>query len=461
MVWRPREIIRDRSFYMLFYSLTIIYHILLGIFNMHIKSPALMNKKRGNFFMPQLKMDLDTLLQSSTEHIEIIHEYKGDGWITLANKKGKYKQRHYKYEKLVEELQEVIDVVNVYVSQNTFYKPQRRIETLRQLRACYIDLDCYKTKYSKDAVIYLLEKDYFNTKIPRPNLVINSGRGLYLIWLIEPVPYMALPLWRVIQKYLYEQIKEFGADKMAIDPTRVLRLVGTINAKTNTRVEIIDTYDYRYTLREIQQEYLPELNPNKEKKKGRPKKIVSLFNEYSLYHARILDITKLCELREWELEGYREVILFLYRYWTCCFTEDPSEALERAIELNDQFKPPLPSREVEKDTESAENAYKSNKKEYKYKNSTLIELLGITEEEQRYLRSIIGTREKYRRNNERRTPRNKEGLTSREQSKQDKVKQIKKLLKKGYKQVEIAKLVGISKGRVSQYIKEFNLKQKV
>ena len=78
-------------------------------------------------------------------------------------------------------------------------------------------------------------------------------------------------------------------------------------------------HSYKYRLRDIQEEYLPEITEKKEKKKGRPKKIVSLYTEYSLYHARILDITKICELRDYDVKGHRELILFLYRYFTCCF----------------------------------------------------------------------------------------------------------------------------------------------
>ena len=79
------------------------------------------------------------------------------------------------------------------------------------------------------------------------------------------------------------------------------------------------------------------MKEKKEKKKGRPKKIVSLFNEYSLYHARVLDIIKICELRDYDVKGHRELILFLYRYFTCCFIQDPEEALQKALELIEQY----------------------------------------------------------------------------------------------------------------------------
>lgn len=46
-------------------------------------------------------------------------------------------------------------------------------------------------------------------------------------------------------------------------------------------------------------------------------------------------------------------------------------------------------------------------------------MLYITYEEQRHLKMIIGTQEKYRRNNERRTPRNENGLTKKQQELED------------------------------------------
>ncbi|MGS6898332.1 hypothetical protein AB7090_018910, partial [Clostridioides difficile] len=229
--------------------------------------------------------------------------------------------------------------------------------------------------------------------------------------------------------------------------------------KTQTEVKIIDYDGYTYTLKEIQENYLPELKEKKQKSKGRPKKVISLFNEYSLYHARLNDLIKICELRSYDMEGCREVTLFLYRYFTCCFMEDEVQALECTLELNKQFVKPLKENEVVKHTKSAETAYKVKK--YKFKNSTLIDLLGITEEEQKYLKSIIGKNEKYIRNNMRRQEnrRNENGLTNREQEKQDKIKLVKKLYEKGYKQVEISEKLQLTKGRVSQIIKELKLKK--
>ncbi|WP_053954670.1 hypothetical protein [Inediibacterium massiliense] len=396
--------------------------------------------------------------EEMSKHIKILHELKGDGWITLSSKiQNHYQQHHYKYTKLFIELQGLIEFENIYVSQNTFYKPQRRIENIRQIRACYVDIDCYRKNYKKEQVLFFIN-EIIGEKIPRPNLVIDSGRGLNLIWRIDPVPYQALSLWSAIENYLYEQLKEWGADRVATDPTRILRISGTINSKTKAPVRLIETYEHIYTLREIQNEYLPELSPKKIKNhKGRPKKVVSLFNQYTLYHARLMDLVKICELRHYKIKDYhmREIILFLYRYWTCCFEKDTKEALERSLELNQEFDYPLSEREVIRNTKSAEKAFLSKDKEYKYTNKTLIEMLEITEEEQKHLKTIIGTKEKYRRKNYKRNAkrRNEKGLTQREQAKQEKIKKIKALSAQGLTLNEIASVIGIHKATVSKYLK--------
>lgn len=360
-------------------------------------------------------------------NLNYLDKVHGDskGWITksVISKDG-YSQYHYKYLELKN-----MDMTgnNTYISLNTFYKPQRRIETVKELNALYIDLDCYNTEFTKNQIVMDLEENYFNRNIPIPNFVIDSGRGLYLIWLINKVPYKALPLWKAIEEYLYKQLKHFGADRKALDCTRILRVPGSNNSKSNTVVKILDEYDYVYDLREIQQGFLPELEPNK-KKKGRPNKINFIFRERSLYNARIQDITKLCELREYNLKGHREVILFLYRYWLCSFTDDIEKALEDTLELNSMFTYPLSEREVIKATKSAEKCYKDQIKEYKYKNETLIELLEITEEEQHHMLTII-SKDEYKRRKRIRNKNSYDSVKAKEKY-QDQLKAKGKLTKK-------------------------------
>lgn len=54
---------------------------------------------------------------------------------------------------------------------------------------------------------------------------------------------MAIPLWDAVQRHINNALKEFGADANALDPTRVLRVVGTKNSKRQSTVGILDMYD--------------------------------------------------------------------------------------------------------------------------------------------------------------------------------------------------------------------------
>ena len=395
-------------------------------------------------------------LSLSVKYINIIH---GDskGWITKAKICDKeYKQWHYKYKDLIELK---FDEDNVYITLNTFYKTYRRIECIKELNALFIDLDIYKTGFTKEQILINLNENYFKQSMPIPNFIIDSGRGLYLIWLIKKVPSMALPLWKAVEEYFYKTLKEFGADRQALDATRILRVPGSFNSKTHTEIKIIDNYDYLYELREIQSEYMPELSEKAPVRRGRPKKVKYIFRERSLYYARIMDIIKLCELREYDLKGHRELILFLYRYYLCYFTEDVEKALYDTLELNSMFKQPLAEKEVTRATKSAETVFKKENKDYKYKNETLINLLEISDEEQREMITIIDDEEYKRRkrlrnkklyNSEKAKEKYKDKLIKNgEITKEEKIslrrEKIKDLLAKGLKQKEIYALLNISK----------------
>lgn len=390
---------------------------------------------------------------NDTKHyLEIIHG-ESKGWISRVEINSIFRQWHYKFENL---LKQEFKMENVYITLNTFYNTRRRIEYLKELNAHFIDLDIYKTKFSKEQILMNLNENYFNKSIPRPNLILDSGRGLYLIWIINSVPSKALPLWKAVEEHLYNNLKEFGADRQALDPTRILRVPGSINSKSKTRVKILDKYDYIYDLREIQKEFLPELKP-KEKKKGRPKKINYIFRERSLYYARIQDITKLCELRKYNLKGHRELVLFLYRYYLCSFTEDVKKSLEDVLELNSMFREPLMETEVKRATRSAEKCYLSKDKQYRYKNETLIDILEITEEEEKHMTTIISKKEYKRRNNEYNKNKYKEklkleGNMSKKEELEQTREKIKSLRAKGLKNKEICSELDLAESTLKRHI---------
>lgn len=422
-------------------------------------------------------------IDAAQHHILFHHDPETtDGYITIARKDsntGHFEQFYYRPNDLANHLTQVLGE-DVFFSQNTFYRKARRIETIRQLRSLYVDLDFYIFNYNPEWILGKLEHEFYGQTIPEPNLIIFSGQGIVLIWMIDPVPYKALPLWQAVQNHLIKELKPLGGDPKAADAARVFRIAGSTSSKNGNQVSVNYRHDYRYGLRDIQYDYLPELTPKQDKPKpGRKKKILHLFNVYSLHAARLRDLAKLVELRQGEMEGYRETTLFLYRYWTCCFTGDAQEALVQTLDFNQTFTRPLSQKEASKATVSAQKAWtakndaEANERAkamgypgagYRISNAKLISWLGITEEEQKHLSTIIGPKEKRSRD-----------LKAKEQQRRDagmrpmaeynkeraEVKMTKKeILQKAMEENptasirKLAEITGISKSHVSDLKKE-------
>lgn len=347
---------------------------------------------------------------------------------------------------------------NIYFSLNTFSKCSRRMEHLCEITSCYLDIDYYNTDYTKEQVLGNIDILIKDGDIPCPTFIVDSGRGLYLIWHLKRLPKQALPTWRTFQEYLYTQLKAFGADRKSLDASRIFRIDGSINSKSNKKVQVIAYREIRYDLHQLEKKYMPSLYAyKKSKKQGTSKQkkgsLLYYFNYHSLYYNRLLDLARLCEIREYDLKPYhcRETILFLYRYYSCCYTNDPEQGLEDTLELNSLFKDPLPTWEVERATKSAEKAAKIKK--YNYRNQTLIDLLSISEAEEKNLNVIISQKEKYARNNEKRKAKRRAdtGFTLKEKEKLDNICMILDLKSKGMLQKEVAKSTGLSIRTVKNY----------
>ena len=390
-------------------------------------------------------------------YINTLHK-DSEGYITVAKMGNRWQQYYFEG---INDLSINLKGKDVYISQNTFNNKSRRLIHLKELKALYIDIDCYKMNLSKEAVKYFMENDLYG-QIPVPNMLIDSGRGLYYIIFLENTMAEELPKWQLVEKYLYEKLKDLGADNKALDATRVLRVTGTVNSKNNSIVKVIDTYDYQYTLDEIIENYIPEIiedrkekqKPKGVRKKGRKKKFVSLFTLYKLYYTRFKDIKKLVEIRNYEMTGYREVTLFLLRYFMNVYHGDDDLVMEEILEINNSFTEPLEKDEVFKATLSG--ATRATENVYKYSNDKLIKLLDITPLEQKEMATIISKTEKYYRNNKNRrnNRRNEEGLTNKEAERIKNEKDILELKRKKYTLKQISKELNLS----ISYVKKISMK---
>lgn len=411
-----------------------------------------------------------------------IFDESTDGYIQLIKLSDRKAIKIYntEYKSLRTIVEEVIGEEDIYISSNTYYKPKRSTSYIRQFRALYIDLDL--KEHPKSGTVYAIYDLVQDNKIPMPSMIVDSGRGLHLYWRIENAPYGAIQTWQELEDYLYNQLKDLGADIKATDGARVLRLPNTINSRNKAKCKVvIINGDIRYSMYDLREQYLNykpkrgyQLQFEQTKEVKKQGTVSRLFNSYTLHLARANDIKKLCELRNYKVKGYRNFILHCYAYWEGIYTRDPEELANKVIELNNAFKPPIKANEVKAILRCVpkaiakfieyEQGIRSGKVKrvskgmkdkggYWYKNSTLIEALDITPEEQVAMETIIGMEEKYRRNNERRTPRNEAGLTPREQAKQELIQKVKKLKAEGLKQKDIAERLSITKGTVSKYLK--------
>ena len=219
------------------------------------------------------------------------------------------RQRSYRLDLLPQVLAALDRHNDTYISQAEFFKPNRRLVNLWRLGLAFVDLDTYQTKWGSrtpEEVSLSVRTFLHDEGIPAASLIVSSGRGLYLKWLFEtPIPQSALPRWNAVQRELVERLQRFGADPMAKDASRVLRLVQTVHAKTGDVVSVLHVEEAewepkRYGFDRLAGAVLPVERPQSQKDiSRRPFKVVEggLGRERSLAWARLTDLRLLQDIR--------------------------------------------------------------------------------------------------------------------------------------------------------------------
>ena len=431
--------------------------------------------------MNSLKMN--TNLSSELYYQHLFRE-ELSGYIEVNKQFKDYKYAN-KYDELLSIANELEGEEDIFITLNTTFNAKRRIENLRQLRCLYIDID-FDNKDKSDCevrqIIYEIYNRYLDSIIPFPTIINRSGGGLHLYWIIDNAPKQALYIWQELEDYLYHKLKDLGADKKATDCIRLLRLPSTINSKYNKECKVIFVDEnYKYTLYELAEDYLRKISkskyaPRKKTTKKEQTKIIKnrLYSSYSLHYNRMLDLEQLLELRNYDIKGERNSFLHCYAYWRGLYVRDKEQLSLDVHAFNNKFKEPekhsvvnsvirstgkMVDKFINFEQELNSGAIKRvsknmrDKPGYWYKNDTLIELFKISEIEQQQLRTIIGTREKYNRNNKRRreSRRDNNGLLKREKELINTIENIKELKNKGYTQKECAKKINLSISTVKRY----------
>ena len=357
---------------------------------------------------------------------------------------------------------------DIYYTPNTFNSPiKREREYLWQLHRFYIDIDHKKGTAPIDhfEVVGAVEQLVEEKKIPQPTEYINSGRGIHIYWDINDSHIMLLDLWEKIENYLFNTIKELersikniSVDSRVKDPTRLLRLPGSINSKNNSKCySMLKNEENIYNIFDLKKAYIKtnrQYKNNKSKIAYLPTK-----NLYTLNMSRIEDFKQIVSLRNGEVKGYRNTLIMLYSYHYRLVNEITVEELIKVTkEFNKSFKEPYKAKELIAVCRSVNRTVKhfqeDNSKGYKFTNKYIINALDIEEQEQRKLLTIISTGEKYRRNNERRTPRNEEGLTPKQAELKELNSKVVELKEQGLSLRKIAEQLNITLGKVQRVLKK-------
>lgn len=349
---------------------------------------------------------------------------------------------------------------NCFISMNSFLTPKQKetpdsgrvVNNLKHLNALWVDIDYYTKGLEREEVLYILRESYFDRTIPYPTFIIDSGKGLYLIWKIDE-DRNALPRWQAVENYLIDQLKDIGADSKAKDAARILRVPFTVNGKNGKMVRILNFANIQYKLHEIIREYqieplkskptltkrrirkdglpsypygqatekqrrtarwiatdlqialpdftnygetanyiakyLPTITANREPEgKQKPINLIKRTTIKSILAGRMADLRRLFAIRKGE-DCCREYALFLYRLWCLDIYNDAAVALEETLAFNAMLDRPFNLEYVVKATASAEKKYKAGETYY-YSTKGIVSALGITAAEQEEMKYLCG-----------------------------------------------------------------------
>ncbi len=295
-----------------------------------------------------------------------------------------------------------------YITHNGFADRRRKLESCRQVNAMFFDLDCHGAagfecrRLVGEANRLVVAAAKAGT-LPRPTMVVDSGRGLHLYYVLErSIPCRlraggsmqpnekALAYFRDVQLRLADVLDEVLAgldgvdvDRAVFDCTRVSRIPGTYNAKAGRRARLLsadggywqlgDLARYRVQAAAVPSPTaLPAAQPQ-----HTPAGTLVRFDR--LMASRLRKVAELQEHRGYACEGNRELMCFVY-YNTAVQLYERAEAFRRLGAFNARFKRPLGSDELEGIRSAVDSVVnvKGERGYYVLSAETLIRLLALT-----------------------------------------------------------------------------------
>lgn len=296
-----------------------------------------------------------------------------------------------------------------YMTHNGFTSACRKSEQVRQLNTLFFDLDCHDRDLKETRAIVSKTLSALKTAVgegilPQPTMTIDSGRGVQLFYVLtRSIPYRvsangqvnikSVKLFENVQKRMallldsvISPIKGMSVDRATFDVSRVSRIPGTYNAKAGRFAKLYEySFDALYSLSKLS-EFAPSRaeQPNcKTNLKRAFKKTSSIIDYQPLLNSRLTKIIELQKLRDFNCEGNRELMSFVF-YNTAVQVYPHQVAQQKLSSFNSNFMNPLNASELKgiiKSVDSVTNL-RGEQGYYLIGANRLRELLAMTLEEE-------------------------------------------------------------------------------
>jgi hypothetical protein len=468
----------------------------------------------------QLALGHEERFDATVDEPLLYHDTERSGFTALLRPGGTPRQLAVRLHELPWALRDQrLHSHDLYIAQNEFFRPNRRVVSCSRLTSCYVDLDTYKldSLYGQpaEALTDRLLRQCDDARIPPPSIVVYSGRGLQAKWLLErPVPSNALPRWQALQTELGSRLSPMGADLRALDASRVLRLVGSVNSRSGDLVRVVylqrvatlggavgpagvAVYPFdsffddvlpltRHELAAQRSEFAERIEYDKLvgpplPEPYKPVRRLQLVESGRLANARriipselawdrLADLRKLAELRHGVggmPSGQRNLFVFLGACFLASALVAPHFRSE-VLELGQEFAPTWSAQELAACISSVQRRLEAAAKgetveflgqpvdpRYRFKNSTLIDWLSISSKEMTQLRTIVSPDEKRNRDRARKEAERRSAgrllRTDYEKAAQQKAEIARALRDQGHSLGEIAQRLGISRASAHGY----------
>lgn len=335
-------------------------------------------------------------------------------------------------------LAEIANSTDIFTSINPLYHFKRSNSNVSNHNFLWVDMDAPEgaaDSWYRKALDEISSRIFDEGVLPYPSAYVLSGRGVWLLYRLDGTSSTQHSKERAdfnrAMKTINRLLRPWGADPAAVDPARLTRLAGSINSKNGNRVIVLEADPTPFNLQEFTETYChgteavewaqsPQPIRKSKEDTQRSHRGVSRStgkNTGTLLKARMADFRQLVELRQGNMTGMRNFLLYSYAYHALrLYGTDPQDTLEDIKRINERYTDPIPDRKLVNTFASA----LMRNPDYKLKtNSNLIAELAITEEEQRHMKTIISPAEKHRR---RTAKRRAAGIKPREEYQQDRKK---------------------------------------